>query len=129
MGGLTCTLCSMPNQPAQTADGDDGEAIPLALQALRTAVAAVDAIPDAQQALERGGELARSLQAISQELDEIRRRKAAAIWEAEELSLAGLADRVAVPDSRKSRAPQPTSEDPKPGASSHEEDSPDPESP
>jgi len=80
-----------------------GQAITDTLDALRRTVAAIDAIPDPQQALERARELRDSLLATTEELGALRQRKASDIREARKFDLAGLGDRVSMPQAHRDR--------------------------
>src|SRR5215211_6387960 len=80
------------------------EAAAQALDALTTAyqeaVATINAIPDPQRAFEYATQLANALRDTYQQASELRTQAAARIWEAEELSLAALAERIGVSKAR-----------------------------
>ena len=83
-------------QPEETA----AEALDALTAAYREAVATIKAIPDPQRAFEYATQLANALRDIYREASELRTHTAARIWEAEELSLAALAERIGVSKAR-----------------------------
>jgi hypothetical protein len=84
-------------QPEETAAA---EALDALTAAYREAVATINAIPDPQRAFEYATQLANALRDTYQEASELRTHAAARIWEAEELSLAALAERIGVSKAR-----------------------------
>jgi 3-methyladenine DNA glycosylase/8-oxoguanine DNA glycosylase len=83
-------------QPEEAA----AEALDALTAAYHQAVAAINAIPDPQRAFEYATQLANALRDTYQQASELRTLTAARIWEAEELSLAALAQRIGVSKAR-----------------------------
>jgi hypothetical protein len=83
-------------QPEEAAAG----ALDALTTAYREAVATINAIPNPQRAFEYATQLANALRDTYQEASELRTHAAARIWEAEELSLAALAERIGVSKAR-----------------------------
>jgi hypothetical protein len=82
------------------AEREVAQALDALAKAHKEAMAAIDAITDPQQAFERATTLANLLGDMRSEAAELRARTAARIWEAEELSLAALAERIGVSKAR-----------------------------
>jgi 3-methyladenine DNA glycosylase/8-oxoguanine DNA glycosylase len=76
------------------------DALDALTRAYREAVATINAIPNAQRAFEYATQLANTLRDTYQQASELRTQAAARIWEAEELSLAALAERIGVSKAR-----------------------------
>jgi hypothetical protein len=79
------------------------EALDAALESLAAAYrGALEALddPDPQTALDRTGKLAAATRKMADEAAELRLQAVGRIWEAEQLSLAALADRVGISKSR-----------------------------
>ena len=83
-------------QPEEAA----ADALDALTRAYRAAAAAINAIPDPQRAFEYATQLANALRDTAQRASELRTQAAARIWEAEELSLAALAERIGVSKAR-----------------------------
>ena len=83
-------------QPEEAA----AEALDALTAAYRKAVATISAIPNPQRAFEYATQLANALRGTYEEASELRTHAAARIWEAEELSLAALAQRIGVSKAR-----------------------------
>ena len=83
-------------QPEEAA----AQALDALMAAYRDAAAAINAIPDPQRAFEYATQLASMLRDIAQRASELRTQTAARIWEAQELSLAALAERIGVSKAR-----------------------------
>lgn len=81
-------------------DGEAGAKIEAALEAGRTALAAIHAMPDSQARIEAAGKLADCLRSVYEDAARIRHDEAVRIYEAEKLSLAQLADRVGISKAR-----------------------------
>jgi hypothetical protein len=83
-------------QPEEAA----AEALDALTAAYQEAVATINAIPNPQRAFEYATQLANALRDTYQQASELRTQAAARIWEAEELSLAALAERIGVSKAR-----------------------------
>jgi YesN/AraC family two-component response regulator len=83
-------------QPEEAA----AQALDALTAAYQQAVATINAIPDRQRAFEYATQLANTLRDTAQRASELRTQAAARIWEAEELSLAALAERIGVSKAR-----------------------------
>src|SRR5215216_1652054 len=83
-------------QPEEAA----AEALDALTTAYREAVATINAIPNPQRAFEYATQLANALRDTYQQASELRTQAAARIWQAEELSLAALAERIGVSKAR-----------------------------
>ena len=84
----------------QTGQQTAGEAFRTLRGAYEEAIAAIQAIPDGREAFSQAGELARVLGEWSQQAAKLRAAVAVRIAEDEELSLAGLANRLSVSRAR-----------------------------
>jgi len=91
--------------------GQESQATDAAEEALRTAIAAmrsaygraaaaIEAIPDPQEAFEKAGELRSAADDLVGEAASLRARMVQRIWEAETMSLAALANKIGVSKTR-----------------------------
>lgn len=96
-------LWSDVGQDSQATDATE-EALRAAIAAMRSAyaraAAAIETIPDPQQAFEKAGELRSAADGLVGEAASLRARMVHRIWEAETMSLAALADRIGVSKTR-----------------------------
>ncbi|GIG03252.1 hypothetical protein Cci01nite_83450 [Catellatospora citrea] len=69
-------------------------------RAYEAAVAAISAEPDPQRGFEQATEVAAELRRLADLGADLRAQSVAKIWKAEELSLAGLAERIGVSKAR-----------------------------
>jgi 3-methyladenine DNA glycosylase/8-oxoguanine DNA glycosylase len=90
----------MAKQDANRAEQAAGEALDGLTRAYKEAAAAIEAIPDPQRAFAYATQLANLVRDLFPEASELRSRTVARIWEAEELSLAALAQRIGVSKAR-----------------------------
>jgi hypothetical protein len=96
-------LWSDVSQESQATEATE-EALRTAIAAMRSAyaqaAAAIEAIPEPQQAFEKAGELRSAADGLVGEAASLRARMVQRIWEAETMSLAALANRIGVSKTR-----------------------------